>query len=64
VAEGLVEAVSGEVANVKARVEAAASAGINTTILNRKLVRIESELAAAKKRAREEFHGVRRRPAT
>lgn len=37
VAEGLVEAVSGEVANVKARVEAAASAGINTMILKRKL---------------------------
>jgi hypothetical protein len=63
VAEGLVEALSGELANVKARVEAATSAGINTAILKRKLVRIESELAAATKRATEEFHAGPSRPA-
>lgn len=63
VAEGLVEALSGELANGKARVEAATSVGINTAILKRKLVRIESELAAATKRATEEFHAVPSRPA-
>jgi len=41
-----------------------ASAGINTVNMKRKLARVESEIAAAKKRATEAFHAVPRRPAT
>ena len=58
VAEGLVAALTGELADVKARIEAASSAGINTAILKRRLVRVESDLVAAKKRGIEEFHAI------
>ena len=60
--EGLVVALTGELANVKDRIEAATSAGINTAILKRLLVRVESDLAAAKKRVIEEFHRVPANP--
>lgn len=55
-------ALTGELADVTGRIEAATSAGINAAILKRQLVRVESELADAKKRVIEEFHAVPSNP--
>ncbi|WP_433704424.1 hypothetical protein [Paraburkholderia sacchari] len=60
--EGLVVALTGELANVKGRIEAATSAGISTAGLKLQLERVESELADAKKRAIEEFHAIPSNP--
>lgn len=58
VAEGLVEALTGALAEKKARIETATSAGCDTSGLKRQVAQIESDLAAAKRRVIEEFHQV------
>jgi predicted RNase H-like nuclease (RuvC/YqgF family) len=55
---GLVEALAGEREYVKARIESATSAGNDTVLLKRKLVRIEANLAAATRRLATELHAV------
>jgi hypothetical protein len=62
VAEGTVEALTGALAEKKARIETATSAGINTSILKHQVAQIESDLAAAKRRVIEEFHAVPSNP--
>lgn len=61
--EGLVVALTAELADKKARVEEATLAGINTAPLKRLIAQIESDLAMARRRLIEEFHAVPSAPA-
>ncbi|CAB3665589.1 hypothetical protein [Paraburkholderia rhynchosiae] len=61
-AEGLVGGLTIEVARARARIDAAVSAGVDATKARRVLVRLELELADAKKRAIEEFHRLPANP--
>ncbi|MGT2471673.1 hypothetical protein [Paraburkholderia terrae] len=57
-AQGLVEGLKLDIATAKARIDAAVSAGVDVTKARRTLVRLEQELADAKKRVIEEFHAI------
>jgi hypothetical protein len=61
-AEGIAEGLTIEVARVKARIDAAVSAGVDVTRPHRMLALLEQELADAKKRAIEEFPRVPSNP--
>ncbi|MDR6503563.1 putative nucleic acid-binding Zn-ribbon protein [Burkholderia ambifaria] len=59
-AEGAVAGLTIEVARAKARIDAALSAGVDTTKAKRTLARLESELETAKRQAAVELHALPR----
>lgn len=61
--EGLVVALTAALADEKAHLDTATSAGVNTAPLKRKIAQIDVDLQAAQRRQMDEFHAVPSAPA-